>query len=174
MATAAVLGAIPSEADACGGTFCDVNRGIPVNQITETVLFALDGDSVEVHIQFNDTGDPERFAWVIPVPTDPTLEIGSQALFDGLDSSTAPTFAVDVESEDCGGAPAGAQPPPPSDDGGSNGGSGGGMSCNFDFDGGSDFDSPAPRSSASTSKRATCSWGSSCGREREPMRCTPS
>jgi len=87
-----------ADADAGGGTFCD-NPGqnqppMPVDQTGENILFAFDGEYVEAHVQIQYTGDPERFAWVVPVPAMPELSVGSQPLFLSLLNSTVPTFQI--------------------------------------------------------------------------------
>src|SRR5690606_8285409 len=58
--------AIP-DAAACGGTFCDAGPQVmPVDQRGENILFVVDGDTVEAHVQIEYTGDPEKFAWIVP------------------------------------------------------------------------------------------------------------
>jgi MYXO-CTERM domain-containing protein len=96
---------LSSPARACGGTFCDsappttppppTQTGpvtMSVDQRGENILFVLDGKSVETHIQIQYQGDAAHFAWVIPVPAIPAFEIGSQALFDRLLSTTVPSY----------------------------------------------------------------------------------
>jgi hypothetical protein len=100
----------PTEAQACGGTFCDTGPNVmPVDQTGENILFVREGAMIEAHIQIQYDGDPERFAWVIPVSTEPEITVGSQALFDALLASTVPTFGTS-QSFDCtdngGGGPA--------------------------------------------------------------------
>jgi len=88
----------PSTASACGGVFCDrPNAGqppMPVDQSGENVLFVVDGGKVEAHVQIQYKGNPERFAWVVPVPKEPKITAGSQRLFTNLLSATGPTFQV--------------------------------------------------------------------------------
>ena len=103
-ATALVLA--PVEANACGGIFSD---GGDLNQSDENVLFWIDHSGsephIEAHIQIKYEGDPERFAWVIPVSQVPEVLVGSQALFDNLLAATKVTLTVDVRTEDnCGSA----------------------------------------------------------------------
>ena len=91
------------DAQACGGTFCDTGPQVmPVDQTGENILFVREGDRVEAHIQIQYDGDPERFAWVIPVTALPEVRVSSQALFDNLLSATVPAFAQQ-SSFDCQG-----------------------------------------------------------------------
>lgn len=78
----------------CGGTFCDGGpQAMPVDQTGENILFAIEDGMVEAHIQIQYTGDAERFAWVLPLPTVPeTISVGSQPLFVNLLNSTVPSY----------------------------------------------------------------------------------
>src|SRR5262249_48440968 len=92
-AALAVSIALEGSAEACGGTFCDSGpQSMPVDQKGENILFVMDGQSVEAHIQIQYQGEASRFAWVVPVPTVPTVSVGSQPLFASLLSATAPTY----------------------------------------------------------------------------------
>ena len=90
-------------ARACGGFFCDVvnNVPVPVDQTGENIIFAIDGTNgkVEAHIQIQYTGDPAKFAWVIPVTAVPEFTIGSEQLFTNLLSSTVPTYSFSFASD---------------------------------------------------------------------------
>jgi MYXO-CTERM domain-containing protein len=94
------------EADACGGTFCDTGpTSMPVDQTGENILFILDGQSVEAHIQiqYDPDADADKFAWVIPMQVLPEFSVGSEALFQNLLSGTVPTYGFNTFSESCGG-----------------------------------------------------------------------
>jgi hypothetical protein len=99
----------PGEAEACGGTFCDVGPTVmPVDQTGETIAFWIDHSGAEphteAHIQIQYEGDAERFAWIIPVSEVPEVLVGSQALFDNMLAATVPTFTINTRSiGDCGG-----------------------------------------------------------------------
>jgi hypothetical protein len=88
----------PAPAHACGGTFCDIpppnQPPMPVDQSGENILFVVENNRVEAHVQIQYTGNPERFAWVVPMPKKPKISAGSQALFDRLLQGTVPTFQV--------------------------------------------------------------------------------
>jgi len=101
---AAASGA-PSRAEACGGTFCDQGPPgqppMPVDQTGENVLFVMQDGWVEAHIQIQYQGDPARFAWIIPVPVEPELSVGSQVLFTNLLNGTVPTFTTTTSFQLC-------------------------------------------------------------------------
>ncbi len=93
-------------AQACGGTFCDLGpQAMPVDQSGENILFVLDegpnGPEVEVHIQIQYEGDPDRFAWVIPLTAVPDLSVGSEALFANLLAGTVPTYGLATSNDTC-------------------------------------------------------------------------
>lgn len=131
LVAASVLAAVPNEASACGGTFCDApppdpTMGDPqemrVDQTGETIVFAFDETHVEAHVQINyDPDTPaERFAWIVPVMAEPEISVGSQALFLNLQNATAPSFGYVDLIDGCGGG---------------GGGGGGGWDDDWDGDG---------------------------------------
>ncbi|MEL6178033.1 MAG: DUF2330 domain-containing protein, partial [Myxococcota bacterium] len=79
---------------ACGGVFCAVPQGPtppePVDQNAERIIFEVDTDAGEIatHVQIEYAGDPDNFAWVVPVPGVPEVEDSNIALFEWLDSAT--------------------------------------------------------------------------------------
>ncbi|MCX4246767.1 DUF2330 domain-containing protein [Paraliomyxa miuraensis] len=96
------LVAAPQPAQACGGTFCDTGpQSMPVDQSGENILFILDGNEVEVHIQIQYEGDPEKFAWVIPLTAVPVFSVGSEALFQSLLNGTVPTYGFTTVRDQC-------------------------------------------------------------------------
>lgn len=89
----------PPAAHACGGFFCQTQ---PVDQAGERILFVHDGQSVTAHVQIQFTGTAQKFAWVVPVPTEPTLGVGADALFTALRAATRPRFQLNMRNEgDC-------------------------------------------------------------------------
>ncbi|MCA9660759.1 MAG: DUF2330 domain-containing protein [Myxococcales bacterium] len=100
-ALALTTAAAPSVAEACGGLFCDGAMPVPVDQTGENILFVVDGaaGTVEAHIQIQYMGDPDKFAWVIPVQAIPTFTAGSELLFSNLLNGTAPTYTLQAVSD---------------------------------------------------------------------------
>jgi len=90
MATDAL--AAPRPAHACGGFFCSRT---PIDQSGENVVFAVEPDgTVTAHVQILYRGAAEQFAWILPVPSVPTMSVGTDALFQALAPVTAPQFAL--------------------------------------------------------------------------------
>ena len=88
----------PRAAEACGGTFCDGGASLPmpVDQTGENILFVVDhmGKRVQAHIQIQYTGEPQNFAWVIPVTSIPDRRPGSEQLFTNLLAGTVPSYSL--------------------------------------------------------------------------------
>jgi hypothetical protein len=77
-------------ASACGGLFCQT---VPVNQQGENIIFSMNSDgTISAYVQINYTGDAPNFAWVVPVPTVPEIDVAEMATFDELDLLTQPVF----------------------------------------------------------------------------------
>ncbi len=87
---------------ACGGFFCDGTQGTPgVSQAGEIVVFGQDGEEVTAHISIAYEGPADEFAWVVPVPAEPTLELSSQVLFDQLQATTQHRVRLQQIVEGC-------------------------------------------------------------------------
>lgn len=89
------------EAQACGGFFCDQ---VPVDQTAEQILFSVKDGLVTAQIQINYAGTAEDFAWVIPLPTEPSVPtVGSNAVFTELANNTRAQFNLTWHEGSCGG-----------------------------------------------------------------------
>nr|AYM52711.1 hypothetical protein [Pseudenhygromyxa salsuginis] len=96
---------VPTEAQACGGTFCDSGpQTMPVDQTGENILFRIGADTVEAHIQiqYDPDSGAEAFAWVIPVTAIPEFEVGSQLFFDALLAGSVPSYGNVQTADFCG------------------------------------------------------------------------
>jgi hypothetical protein len=116
------------EAHACG-CVAPPNPSVPIVQAGERIVFAVEDGVVTAHIQIQYSGDPEQFAWLVPMPSLPTLELGSDELFQALIQFTQPEYQVIYNSacnrssgggcgslgDSAGGAPV-ADEPGPGDD----------------------------------------------------------
>ena len=102
MLTLAVAATAP-DAAACGGTFCDTGpQAMPVDQTGENVLFVMGDGIVEAHVQIQYQGDPEKFAWVVPMQgQDIEVSVGSQILFDRLLQGTVPSYGFSTVQNQC-------------------------------------------------------------------------
>ncbi|MGB5809512.1 MAG: DUF2330 domain-containing protein, partial [Polyangiales bacterium] len=89
----AALAVVPTTANACGGFFCSANA--PVNQAAERIIFAKHADgSVTAVVQIQYSGPSEEFAWVLPVPGVPDVEVSSDLAFQRLQSASDPQYVA--------------------------------------------------------------------------------
>jgi hypothetical protein len=89
VASAWVVG--PAPARACGGFFCSAQA--PVNQAAERIIFADHGDgTVTAVVQVQYSGPSESFAWVLPVPGIPEVEVSSDLAFNRLMAVSNPAL----------------------------------------------------------------------------------
>jgi len=115
LAVGAAVAGTPAIADACGGMFCDApppdGLPMPVDQTGENILFTIGGGFVEAHVQIEYAADDDtqRFAWIVPVPEVPEIEVGSARLLDNTLDATVPIYGFETQSScadpDDGGAP---------------------------------------------------------------------
>ena len=96
---AALTGALvlftPTEAEACGGTFCDTGpQAMPVDQTGENILFLMAESYTEAHIQiqYDPTSTAPEFSWLVPMTEVPEFGIGSELFFDTVLDSTVPSY----------------------------------------------------------------------------------
>src|SRR5262245_4244055 len=108
------LASPPTHTQACGGLFC---TNSPVDQSAERIIFAVNeqAGTIDAYVQINYTGSSDQFAWVVPVPNPPQVDVADMALFNQLDLMTAPRYIA--PRYDCfrirlgGGVAAGSAPP---------------------------------------------------------------
>ncbi len=80
---------------ACGGLFCAnaITAPEPVDQNAERIIFVVNRDNtVTAHVQIQYAGSPERFAWVVPVPSVPGVADSLEDRFTDLDDLTRLTI----------------------------------------------------------------------------------
>lgn len=93
-AAVALLAAAP-KAHACGGFFC--NRQA-IDQSGENIAFIYNDDgTVTTVVQILYQGPSEEFAWILPIPAEPTVDVGTDVLFQRLAASTSPRFTTRTE-----------------------------------------------------------------------------
>ena len=91
-----------SPAQACGGTFCDNGpNAMPVDQTGENILFIRDGNFVETHVQIQYEGDPERFAWIVPVAGVPEVSVGSEQFIQNIMAASVPAYGFTIQRDSC-------------------------------------------------------------------------
>jgi hypothetical protein len=81
------------DAEACG-CFTPPDPSVPVVQAGERIVFATQGGMVEAHIQIQYAGDAKEFGWLLPLPSVPTLELGTDELFNSLVGTTQPKYRL--------------------------------------------------------------------------------
>jgi MYXO-CTERM domain-containing protein len=100
LATALSLAAVaaPASALACGGFFCSTS---PVDQQAERIIFRQPTpNTVESYVEIQYQGDPQAFAWIVPVPGVPRdMTTFSPTAFQILDLATGPTFQIPDECQ---------------------------------------------------------------------------
>ena len=68
----------------------------------EQMVYVVDDGSLTVYQGRSFAGDVREFAWLLPVPGEPEIELAPREIFAVLDEMTAPSFALDDESDgDC-------------------------------------------------------------------------
>ncbi|MEM7255985.1 MAG: DUF2330 domain-containing protein, partial [Pseudomonadota bacterium] len=96
-----VLGALaawPATGLACGGFFCQL---VPIDQAAEQIVFRQDGNQITAMVQIQFVGDSQDFSWVVPVPSTPQYDVGSNTVFTDLEQITRPQFNLDFNGQQC-------------------------------------------------------------------------
>jgi MYXO-CTERM domain-containing protein len=100
-----------STASACG-CIAPPDPTVPVVQAGERILFSVVDGEVTAHIQIQYAGGGE-FGWILPLPTVPTLDLGTDELFAQLTQTTQPKYRLDRTFEgNCGFGNQGGPPVP--------------------------------------------------------------
>ncbi|MFO0596104.1 MAG: DUF2330 domain-containing protein [Myxococcaceae bacterium] len=82
-------------AEACG-CFAPPDPTVPIVQAGERILFAVENGNVTAHIQIQYSGDAKDFGWLLPLPSQPTLKLGTEELFTQLINTTQPRYFVNT------------------------------------------------------------------------------
>ncbi|MGB3050619.1 MAG: DUF2330 domain-containing protein [Polyangiales bacterium] len=83
---------------ACGGLFCSATA--PVNQAAERIIFSKNADgTVTAVVQIQYEGPSEEFAWVLPVPGVPDIEVSSDLAFTRLQLASNPQYNLTTRVE---------------------------------------------------------------------------
>ena len=83
---------------ACGGFFCST---FPMDQVSERILFVADQGQVTTHVQLEFNGNAPDFAWILPVPAVPALEVSHNEIFRQLQFATQPSFFLEFQEGGC-------------------------------------------------------------------------
>jgi hypothetical protein len=85
-------------ASACG-CFTPPDPSVPIVQAGERIAFQIQDGKVTAHIQIQYSGPAEEFGWLLPLPSQPTLEVGTDELFIQLIQQTQPLYRLIPEFE---------------------------------------------------------------------------
>jgi hypothetical protein len=88
-----VLAHQPRDAEACG-CFTPPDPSVPIVQAGERITFSMEGGVVTSHIQIQYSGAAEEFGWLLPLPSVPELEVGTDELFTQLINTTQPLYRL--------------------------------------------------------------------------------
>jgi hypothetical protein len=124
-----------TDATACG-CFTPPDPSVPIVQAGERIAFAMADGVVTAHIQIQYQGTATDFGWLLPLPSVPTLDLGTDELFTQLTSKTQPQYKINrVYEGNCsfdpsrgGGFGLGGTPSANGAGGGGSGGGGGDQS----------------------------------------------
>ncbi|RMG94941.1 MAG: DUF2330 domain-containing protein [Deltaproteobacteria bacterium] len=97
---ALALLARPNPADACGCLSPPVvtEGDYAVNQSAEQIIFEVGESTVTAHVLIRYQGDPAQFAWIVPVPNQPQLDLSETLAFGLLESATRPSVDPSVDN----------------------------------------------------------------------------
>ncbi len=84
------------DARACG-CFTPPDPSVPIVQAGERIAFQLADGKVTAHIQIQYSGPAEEFGWLLPLPSVPTLQVGTDELFAQLIQQTQPTYRLTAQ-----------------------------------------------------------------------------
>ncbi|HVR61259.1 MAG TPA: DUF2330 domain-containing protein, partial [Polyangia bacterium] len=90
---AAVTGAALPRAHACG-CFTPPDPSVPVVQAGERIAFVMKDGNVTAHIQIQYQGNATEFGWLLPLPSIPDMQLGTDELFTQLTATTQPKYRL--------------------------------------------------------------------------------
>src|SRR5262245_25795369 len=95
--------AAPAPAQACGCLSPPIPRpgavDFAVNQQAEQIIFEVEPDGhIVAHVLIRYAGAPEKFAWIVPVPSVPDLELSYADAFGLIDQQTAPQVTATAQN----------------------------------------------------------------------------
>lgn len=99
-AAALAMLALPAQrAEACG-CFAPPDPSVPVVQAGEQIVFAHEDGMITAHIQIQYQGEANEFGWILPLPSVPDMELGTDELFAQLIATTQPKYRLNRIFED--------------------------------------------------------------------------
>lgn len=91
----ALVATMPRSGRTCGAFVPAQVDGNPAIA-AQRALIVVRADTIEMHLQPHAEASAD-FAWIIPVPSLPTLALGDTAVFEALDSLTVPSVSVEQD-----------------------------------------------------------------------------
>ena len=91
--TGVMLATDSAPALACG-CLAPPDPSVPVVQAGERIVFAVDNSVVTATIQLQYSGNAKDFGWILPLPSIPTMELGSDELFAQVQTLTQPKYRL--------------------------------------------------------------------------------
>ncbi len=85
------LAASARDARACGGTFQGPTQN-PDSVTAHRMIFSVAPQQTTLYDEIEYTGDPQSFAWVLPIAGPVTIGLSSDILFAAIDGATATTI----------------------------------------------------------------------------------
>jgi MYXO-CTERM domain-containing protein len=105
---AVALAAVDAHDAVACGCFTPPDPSVPVVQAGERILFSIDNGNVTAHIQIQYAGNASDFGWLLPLPSVPTLQLGTDELFANLIATTQPKYRLVTKYDgSCGFQPPG-------------------------------------------------------------------
>lgn len=97
----ALLTLTPRPSEACG-CFAPPNPSVPIVQAGERIVFAHEDGKVIAHIQIQYQGEAKEFGWLLPLPSVPTMKLGTEELFTQILAATQPRYRLTrVANDQC-------------------------------------------------------------------------
>ncbi len=92
---------VGTQADACGCFAPPLPSPeaaeFAVNQQAEQIIFEVQEGTISAHVRIFYQGDPEEFAWLLPMPSVPELALSNGLLFGLIDEQTTPVTSNSIQ-----------------------------------------------------------------------------
>lgn len=102
LSAATLMFTAPAPAEACGCFHPPepvAAESYAVSQEAEQIIFEVNGDgTITAHVLIQYAGDPASFAWIVPVPSVPELDLSPEYVFALLDGLTGPETPPETEN----------------------------------------------------------------------------
>src|SRR6185503_20261287 len=107
LVTLAALGVASNDAHACGGCFHPEDQARTTVVTAHRMALSISQDQTVLWDQVQYAGEPQDFAWVLPVKAGAYIEVGTDAWFETLDAATSTRVLQRAQSCGFGGGDVG-------------------------------------------------------------------